>query len=93
MHSLLSIFRSVSSVVAVSALLANCLPKSTAYDNYPRFKKFYEAFIVNTVAAVALNLRRCMPSLDLPAPFLGFHATPPEEKANDNSNNLNKPTQ
>jgi hypothetical protein len=55
-----------TSVIAGASIAANFLPPASTYDGYPGFKKFYETFIVKTVAAVSLSVRAQYPSLAVP---------------------------
>jgi hypothetical protein len=52
------------------------LPNAKYLDGYPRIQKAYGTFI-DLTAAAALNIRHCLPSLDVPAPFIGI--TKPKE--------------
>jgi hypothetical protein len=58
--------RTVLSVVGSASILANILPPASTYDDYPRFKRFYETFIVKTIAAVSVSIRAQYPSLAVP---------------------------
>lgn len=64
--TLANVFNIATAVVAGASAAANILPPASTYDDYPRFKKFYETFIVNTVAAVSLSIRAQYPSLAVP---------------------------
>lgn len=72
------IWSTVTTTVTVASFVCNVLPKSTVFAGYPRFKKAYETGI-NFVIALALNIRMCMPSLNLHIPGLGF--TKPADQA------------
>ncbi len=71
------IWSDVSTTVTVASIACNLLPKSTVFNDYPRVKKAYETGI-NFIIALAINVRSCMPSLNIHIPGLGF--TPPEKK-------------
>jgi hypothetical protein len=71
------IVSAVTSTVTVASIVCNILPKSTVFAGYPRVKKAYETGI-NFIILLALNIRQCMPSLDVHIPGLGFAA--PEKK-------------
>lgn len=64
--TLTSIFHVATAVVAGCSAAANILPPASTYDDYPGFKKFYETFIVGTVAAMSLSIRAQYPSLAVP---------------------------
>lgn len=66
MHGWIDGLRTVGSIIGMASFAANFLPAASTYDNYPRFKRFYETFIVNTVAAVSLSIRAQYPSLAIP---------------------------
>jgi hypothetical protein len=66
MHGVVEVLRTMGSIIAAASIAANFLPPSSTYDNYPRFKRFYEAFIVNTVAFVSVSIRAQYPSLAVP---------------------------
>lgn len=72
-----AIWSDVATTVAIASFTCNVLPKSTVFNDYPRFKKAYETGI-NVIIALAANIRSCMPSLNIHIPGLGF--TPPEKK-------------
>jgi uncharacterized pyridoxamine 5'-phosphate oxidase family protein len=61
----------VTVTVTIASFVCNILPKSTVFNDYPRLKKAYETGI-NFVIALALNIRMCMPSLNMHIPGLGF---------------------
>lgn len=61
----------VSETVTVASIGCNFLPKSTVFSGYPRVKKAYETGI-NFISLLAINIRTCMPSLDVHIPGLGF---------------------
>ena len=79
MHAWIQVGRTVLSVVGTASILANLLPPASTYDDYPRFKKFYSAFIVNTIAAVSVSIRAQYPSLAVPMFGLKQPAAPPVE--------------
>lgn len=62
-HGVLDALRTVGSIIGAASVAANFLPPASTYDDYPRFKRFYETFIVKTVAAVSLSIRAQYPSL------------------------------
>jgi hypothetical protein len=66
-----------TTTVTVASIAVNLLPKSTVFDGYPRFKKAYETGI-NVIIALAFNVRKQLPSLDVHIPGLGFK---PEDKS------------
>jgi hypothetical protein len=66
-----SIWSTVTTTVTVASFVCNLLPKSTVFSDYPRVKKAYETGI-NFIIALALNVRQCMPSLNLHIPGIGF---------------------
>jgi hypothetical protein len=68
---LAQIWATATTVVTVMSFVCNILPKSTVFNGYPRFKKAYETGI-NVIIALALNVRSCMPSLNIHLPGLGF---------------------
>lgn len=72
----------VSETVTVASIACNLLPKSTVFSGYPRVKKAYETGI-NFIILLAINIRQCMPSLDLHIPGLGFENS--ENKSTCNS--------
>jgi hypothetical protein len=79
--TLTGIVHIVTAVVAGSSAAANILPPASTYDDYPGFKKFYETFIVGTIAAMSLSIRAQYPSLAVP--MFGLKQTPqapPEAK-------------
>ncbi len=55
--------------VAAASLLANFLPRQSAFDRWPRVKITY-GYLIDVVAFMALNFRACLPSLQ--QEFLGF---------------------
>jgi hypothetical protein len=71
--------RAVLSVVGSASILANILPPASTYDDYPRFKRFYETFIVKTIAAVSVSIRAQYPSLAVPMFGLKQPPLPPAE--------------
>lgn len=75
-HSILDFLKTVASVIATASIAANFLPPASTYDAYPRFRRFYETFIVKTFAAVSLSLRAQYPSLAIPLYGLRPHAAP-----------------
>lgn len=77
----IQIWMDFTSTVTVASFVCNILPKSTVFSGYPRVKKAYETGI-NFIIAFALNVRSCMPSLNVHIPGLGFTAPQdkPEEK-------------
>ena len=62
----------ITTTVTVASIACNLLPKSTVFSNYPRVKKAYETGI-NFIILFALNIRSCMPSLNVHIPGLGFN--------------------
>jgi hypothetical protein len=75
MPSFAAIVSGVTSTVTVASIVVNVLPKSTVFDSYPRFKAAYETGI-NVIIALALNVRKQLPSLDVHIPGLGFQREP-----------------
>lgn len=73
-HAVIDAVRTVGSVIGLASFAANFLPAASTYDDYPRFKRFYQTFIVGTVAAVSLSIRAEYPSLALP--IFGFKQPP-----------------
>lgn len=55
--------------IAVASLLANFLPDSKRLGKHPRLCWWY-GFLIHFIALLALNLRHCLPSLDMS--FMGF---------------------
>jgi hypothetical protein len=82
--SLGQIWSTVTSTVFIASFVCNILPKSTVFSDYPRVKKAYETGI-NFIIALALNIRSCMPSLNIHLPGLGF------DKPSDQGNAIPKP--
>jgi hypothetical protein len=78
MHGVIEGLRTAGSIIATASIAANFLPPSSTYDAYPRFKRFYEAFVVNTIAFVSGSIRAEYPSLAVP--MFGFKQPPPEAK-------------
>jgi hypothetical protein len=70
------LFHGAFTVSVVASLLANFLPKSDLFAGYPRFKRAYETFVVGVVAAIAINLRNRLPSLDISIPGYGLTKPP-----------------
>jgi hypothetical protein len=66
MHGWIEGLRTAGSIIATASIAANFLPPASTYDGYPRFKRFYETFIVNTVAFVSGSIRAQYPSLAVP---------------------------
>lgn len=64
--TLATVFNVATAVIAGASAAANILPPASTYDDYPKFKKFYETFIVKTIAAVSLSIRAQYPSLAVP---------------------------
>lgn len=62
--------------VTIAAVLANFLPKSEVFDDYPGVKKFYETFVIKLIAGTAQNWRNRLPSLDLSIPGYGLTKPP-----------------
>jgi hypothetical protein len=77
-HGVLDILRNVGSVIGLASVAANFLPPASTYDDYPRFKRFYETFVVRTVAAVSLSIRAQYPSLAIPMFGLKQPQAPPK---------------
>jgi hypothetical protein len=65
------IWATATTTVTIASFVCNILPKSTVFAGYPRVKKAYETGI-NFIIALALNVRSCMPSLNIHLPGLGF---------------------
>ena len=65
------IWSTVTTTVTVASFVCNILPKSTVFSDYPRVKKAYETGI-NFIILLAVNIRSCMPSLNIHIPGLGF---------------------
>jgi F0F1-type ATP synthase membrane subunit a len=78
------IWSTFTATVTVASFVCNILPKSTVFAGYPRVKKAYETGI-NFIIALALNVRTCMPSLNIHLPGLGF------DKPQDQGNNAPTP--
>jgi hypothetical protein len=55
----------------VCSFAANLLPNAKFLDDYPRTQKAYGT-VVNGIAMLAINIRHCLPSLDIAAPVLGI---------------------
>lgn len=66
--------RDAGAVVGCVSAIANFLPPASKYNDYPRFKKFYETFVVNTIAWIALSIRAQYPSVGIE--MLGFKQPP-----------------
>jgi hypothetical protein len=79
-HGWIDGLRTVGSIIGMASIAANFLPPASTYDDYPRFKRFYETFIVKTVAAVSLSVRAQYPSLAVPMFGLKQPAPPPKDK-------------
>lgn len=77
--TLTSLFHIATSAIAGASIAANFLPPASTYDDYPAFKKFYETFIVGTIAAVSVSIRAQYPSLAVPMFGLKQHQAPPPE--------------
>jgi hypothetical protein len=75
LHGWIEGLRTAGSIIATASIAANFLPPARMYDGYPRFKRFYETFIVNTVAFVSGSIRAQYPSLAIP--MFGLKQTPP----------------
>lgn len=60
----------VGTSVACS-FIANLLPNASFLVGYPKAQKAYNAGIA-FVATLAINIRHCLPSLDVEAPALGI---------------------
>lgn len=70
---------SLGTAVSTAASVAcNLLPNANVFDNYPRVQKAYGTFI-NILAVTAANIRHCLPSLDVEAPFLGIRKKLPAD--------------
>lgn len=78
------IWSTFTATVTVASFVCNILPKSTVFSGYPRVKKGYETGI-NFIIALALNVRTCMPSLNIHLPGLGF------DKPSDQGNSAPMP--
>ena len=72
MPSLTVIWSDVATTVTIASVACNLLPKSTVFSDYPRVKKAYETGI-NFIILLAVNIRSCMPSLNVHIPGLGFN--------------------
>lgn len=79
MHGVIEGLRTAGSIIAAASIIANFLPPASTYDDYPRFKRFYETFVVNTIAAVSVSIRAQYPSLAIPMFGLKQPAAPPTE--------------
>ena len=77
-HGVIEGLRTVASIIGTASVAANFLPPATTYDDYPRFKRFYETFIVKTVAAISVSVRAQYPSLAVP--MFGLKQPSPEAK-------------
>ena len=66
----------ISGASTAASAVCNVLPNDKYLADYPRLQKAYRTFISFTAAA-ALNIRHCLPSLDVPAPLIGI--TKPKE--------------
>jgi hypothetical protein len=75
--SISSIVSTVTTTVTLASIACNMLPKSTVFADYPRVKKAYETGI-NFIILLALNIRTCLPSLNVHIPGLGFER--PQDK-------------
>jgi hypothetical protein len=75
LHGVIEGLRTAGSIIATASIAANFLPPASTYDDYPRFKRFYETFIVNTVAFVSGSIRAQYPSLAIP--MFGLKQTTP----------------
>lgn len=69
--SLSQILTGAAFYVAGASVVVNVLPKETVLDGYPRAKTAYRT-VVAFAAASAINLRKCLPGLNLKIPGLGF---------------------
>lgn len=58
-------------VSVACSIIANLLPNANFLDGYPRAQKAYSA-VINFIATLAINIRHCLPSLDVEAPALGI---------------------
>jgi hypothetical protein len=74
-HQILDIAGAVSVGCSV---VANLLPNAKFLDAYPRAQKAYNA-VIAFIAALAVNIRHCLPSLDVAAPSLGITKPLPTE--------------
>jgi hypothetical protein len=75
MHGWMEGLRTAGSIIATASIAANFLPPARTYDAYPRFKRFYETFVINTVAFVSGSIRAQYPSLAIP--MFGLKQPPP----------------
>ena len=69
---LLRDLRTVCVFIACNSALANVLPNAKRFNRWPKVKYAY-TWLVDMVAACALNWRICLPSLD--HEFMGFRNT------------------
>lgn len=67
-----------TTVSTAASFVCNVLPNAKFLDAYPRAQKAYNAAI-SFVAALAINIRHCLPSLDVEAPALGITKPPKTE--------------
>lgn len=67
----------IASMLSTGASVAcNILPNDKYLADYPRAQKLYRT-VINFTAAAAINIRHCLPSLDVPAPLIGICKTKP----------------
>lgn len=69
--SLSQLFTGAAFYIAGASVVVNVLPKETFLDGYPRAKAAYRTGVA-FAAASAINLRKCLPGLDIKIPGLGF---------------------
>lgn len=63
-------FRDVCVFISVNSVIANFLPKTSTLKNGPHWLYLSYCYLVDLIAAFAMNWRTQLPSLD--AEFLGF---------------------
>jgi len=77
-HGVIEALRTIGSIIGMASVAANFLPPASTYDDYPRFKRFYETFVVRTIAGISVSVRAQYPSLAIP--MFGLKQQPPEAK-------------
>lgn len=70
-HSITGWIGLATGVSTAASLICNILPNANYLDGYPRTQKAYNT-VITFIAAIAINIRHCLPSLDIPAPALGI---------------------
>lgn len=74
-HGTMQWIGAATTVSTAASVICNMLPNADLLENYPRIQGFYKTAI-NFIAALAINIRHCLPSLNVPAPMIGI--TKPE---------------